>query len=560
MKKLLLSIFIMLTSITLLFAGTYSGGSGTSGDPYQIATLNDLSTLCQTTADWDKFFIQVTDIDASTTQYWDDSDDNSDGDLYNDANDATSAGSNEGFSPIGNFSNKFKTSYDGDGYIIDGLFINRPNIDYVGLFGRVYGTSSADALVKDLGLLNVNITGQNYTGSLSGEIGIWALVENCYCIEGTVTGANNTGGLTGRLYTDYSATGTLKTSFTDVSVSGCGYTGGIIGSVLKSEVYNCYSLGSVSKNLNHTSETSLGGLAGSLSSATIINCYSSGSIDEVSGGMLTTGGFVGSSVSSTVTNSFWDTQTSLQTTSAAGTGKTTLEMKTQSTFTDNGWDFTDEGANGVDDIWSISALTNDGYPYLEGNQPPEAPTPITLKSFTALEKNGSVEITWETATETDNSRFLIYRNGTVIGSVEGAGTCSDPHNYSFIDCSVVPNVSYTYVLADVDYANQETRYNDKSVTLIITGDIVETSFVMNAAYPNPFNPSVTINYQLLSTGHIHATIYNAQGTLVEELINADMTAGYHNLTWNATNKPSGIYIISMRSGGITHNQKIVLMK
>jgi len=55
----------------------------------------------------------------------------------------------------------------------------------------------------------------------------------------------------------------------------------------------------------------------------------------------------------TVTASFWDIDTSGQATSAGGTGKTTVQMQTQSTFTDAGWDFVGETANGTDDIWRM---------------------------------------------------------------------------------------------------------------------------------------------------------------------------------------------------------------
>jgi len=63
-----------------------------------------------------------------------------------------------------------------------------------------------------------------------------------------------------------------------------------------------------------------------------------------------------------VTSSFWDIQTSGQTISAGGTGKTTAEMKTRSTFTDAGWDFVGETENGTEDIWWI--LEGKDYPHL----------------------------------------------------------------------------------------------------------------------------------------------------------------------------------------------------
>ena len=199
----------------------------------------------------------------------------------------------------------------------------------------------------------------------------------------------------------------------------------------------------------------------------------------------------------------------------------------------------------------------------------ETPAPITLTSFTATAINGSVELAWETATETNNARFVLYRNSEAIGSVEGAGTTSEPSSYSYVDAAVVPGVTYTYVLADVDYANVETKYEDEAVTVEVEGGALSVEdFVVGAAYPNPFNPSVAISYQLSANSLVKASVYNTNGTLVEELLNSDMSAGSHELVWNAANMPSGVYILKMLSGDletssgqvIVNTQKLVLMK
>jgi len=169
-------------------------------------------------------------------------------------------------------------------------------------------------------------------------------------------------------------------------------------------------------------------------------------------------------------------------------------------------------------------------------------------------------LAWETATETNNDRFVIYRNDVAIASVDGAGTTTEPHNYSYVDNSVVPGVTYTYVLADVDLANEETRYEGNAVTVTVANDLVEADFVVEAAYPNPFNPSITINYQLSTINYVNASIYNTQGVLVDQLINGFVEAGHHELTWNASGMPSGVYIVKMQASEFVNSQKIVLMK
>ena len=112
-----------------------SSAYNSNSNKYAVSTLGHLSWIAQNSSSWDKAYIQTTNIDATSTKYWDDTDANSDGDKYNDANDITSTGNDEGFSPIGNSTSQFTSSYDGNGYSISGLTINRGSTNEVGMFG-----------------------------------------------------------------------------------------------------------------------------------------------------------------------------------------------------------------------------------------------------------------------------------------------------------------------------------------------------------------------------------------------------------------------------------------
>ncbi|NTW50540.1 MAG: hypothetical protein HGB19_12580, partial [Chlorobiales bacterium] len=122
--------------------------------------------------------------------------------------------------------------------------------------------------------------------------------------------------------------------------------GGLVGLNLdNSTVSNSYSTGSVAGG---SGSYQIGGLVGDNFTSTVSTCYSTGSVS----GTSSVGGLVGRNIS-IVTNSFWDKQTSGQTTSPSGTGMTTAEMKQQATFT--GWDFTT--------IWKITEGVS--YPKLQ---------------------------------------------------------------------------------------------------------------------------------------------------------------------------------------------------
>jgi hypothetical protein len=182
-----------------------------------------------------------------------------------------------------------------------------------------------------------------YVGGLVGQNSSEGPVTRCYS-TGTVKGTEYIGGLVG------SNEGVVMECYSAGSVSGDCDVGGLVGENLQGEVMQCYSAGSVS------GKTGVGGLVGS--------CTDYG------------GGFWWPDMepvdpAKVVKNCFWDTQTSGQATSDGGTGKSTAEMQTASTFLDAGWDFAGETANGTSEIWQMPQ--GGGYPLLavlNGYSPP----------------------------------------------------------------------------------------------------------------------------------------------------------------------------------------------
>ena len=192
--------------------------------------------------------------------------------------------------------------------------------------------------------------------------------------------------------------------------------------------------------------------------------------------------------------------------------------------------------------------------------PSEVPLPILLTEFSAVYKNGVVHLSWSTASETDNASFLIYRNSVSIATIEGAGTSSEPHAYSFVDNTVIPQNTYTYMLADVSYANQEVKHSNKSVTLTIGENDVFTDFVLHDNYPNPFNPQTTINYSLSQNADVIITVFDMKGSKITTLVNDNLSAGNYETTWDATEFNSGVYFYRLTAGNFVQTKKMVLMK
>ena len=296
----------------------------------------------------------------------------------------------------------------------------------------VYGTGSGSA---------VSI------GGLLGRNDYDALVENCYATGdvigsgdsytggglighnegGTITGSYATGDVTGFDYDNgglvgYSYDGDISTSFATGAVEGDDNVGGLVGTADGTVIENCYATGNVTENDDYRDGYKLGGLVGKLSGTTsqINSCYSTGVVDA--GDVDDVGGLVGTEGKQAyVFNSFWDTETSGMGVSGGGTGKTTEEMQTLSTFNDTAttgldtaWDivlmniFDPEGS----DIWYIDE--DNDYPrlfieYVESEDPPEDPP---------AEEETDAEVTTSTATNITTNSAQLNANLTTLGTYD----------------------------------------------------------------------------------------------------------------------------------------------
>ena len=105
----------------------------------------------------------------------------------------------------------------------------------------------------------------------------------------------------------------------------------------------------------------------------------------------------------------------------------------------------------------------------------------------------------------------------------------------------------------VDYTNIAI-----SVESEITG--LPTEFALSQNYPNPFNPETMIEYTLPFQSEVNLIIYNLRGEEVAHLINDNMLAGNHQVTWNASNFASGIYFYRLQAGDFVQTRKMVLLK
>ena len=91
-------------------------------------------------------------------------------------------------------------------------------------------------------------------------------------------------------------------------------------------------------------------------------------------------------------------------------------------------------------------------------------------------------------------------------------------------------------------------------------NLLPNSHKLLSAYPNPFNPIVTLPFSLSNNAYVELSIFNLNGLLVEKLVEQVMNEGFHNIKWNADSEASGIYFYALESEGYVDSRKIVLIK
>ncbi len=385
-------VYSFITEINLM-------GQGTQENPYLINDIDDLITLSNVDYIWDKHFTQTADIDASETS-------------------EINAGS--GFMPIGREDLPFQGVYDGQGYKITNLNINRPTSDYIGLFGRTWTATISNLSIKD-----GCFVGSNYVGSIVGSADYYSEINQSSSTS-IVNGGDCVGGLIGKVQSNSQ----LHFSSASGPVTGILHVGGLVGEADDFiEISNSYALGNVTGNVN------IGGLIGCLNNFSYVS--DSYAVGNVAGNDYV-GGLLGRGTSNYAQGSFWNTEASEQTTNSLGIGKTTSQMQDITTYLNENWNF--------EEIWSIHPEVNSGYPFLISNY-------ISDVSINNYAYNISLN---PTISFTINPEFYHYElyfasNPNPETAIIPFNSTSNPVNYTFTDSlDYFTDYYWTLVLYDAD--------------------------------------------------------------------------------------------------------------
>lgn len=278
----------------------------------------------------------------------------------------------------------FTADFDGNGYVIKNFYFRSSFHSKLGFFGYL----GEDGSVNDTTIVNVNVSCNSDVGGLVGYNHKGTIANSC--TQGIVRGKNeDIGGLVGDNYK-----GTITKSYSLCSVSGESDIGGLVGYNYHGMITRSFARGDVYGTLLR-----VGGLVGGEKGGSVTHSYAMGNVSgrRAVGGLVgdnngminnsyaigivsgnsSVGGLVGDNYpSGSVNNSFWDMNTTKQSSSPGrGTGKTTAEMKNIETFTNESteglkqsWDFADDPEDDSleKDIWDINEYNqlNNGYPFL----------------------------------------------------------------------------------------------------------------------------------------------------------------------------------------------------
>lgn len=213
----------------------------------------------------------------------------------------------------------------------------------------------------------------------------------------------------------------------------------------------------------------------------------------------------------------------------------------------------------------------------------DTPLSIVLSSFRAVNYSNKIELIWETESEFENLGFEIFRSENIEKNfvkvdsylsnpnLKSEGNNSNNTVYSWFDEKVEFGKTYFYFLRDVEISGKITDHKDQIVSGALTeNESLELTYdyVLKPSFPNPFNPSTTIQVELPTKNEFHKVsleIFNIKGELVKNLFSGTLFSGKHNFVWNGKNNngselSSGIYFLKFTTPLSIQTQKITFLK
>jgi hypothetical protein len=189
----------------------------------------------------------------------------------------------------------------------------------------------------------------------------------------------------------------------------------------------------------------------------------------------------------------------------------------------------------------------------------DTPSPVTVKFYVGDPDSGGTIITGINGinfTRTASSIKNRSRSDANMKWIVPPGLPQYPRIYALLD----PQDSIKEVHEDNNKGFAVLGVQLQTTGLVNTKYIIPNNYYLYQSYPNPFNPTATIEYSIPSTGLVNITVYDILGRKVKELINVVQSPGKHQVVFNASGFASGIYFYRIHAGNFFQTKKMVLLK
>jgi hypothetical protein len=149
------------------------------------------------------------------------------------------------------------------------------------------------------------------------------------------------------------------------------------------------------------------------------------------------------------------------------------------------------------------------------------------------------------------------------GAKKGSGQrCDNGSIYDgmYVGFTLFEGGGYGAHRQNVNWIAQDSASGIISDEPVAVAEAGQAAFSVDAAYPNPANPTTTIGFTLAEAGHVSVDIFNVAGQKVDTLINSEMKVGSHSVVWNASQFSAGVYFYTVKSGSFSKTMKVTLLK
>jgi hypothetical protein len=196
----------------------------------------------------------------------------------------------------------------------------------------------------------------------------------------------------------------------------------------------------------------------------------------------------------------------------------------------------------------------------------DEPLPVELTSYSASNVDGGVALHWSVASERNNDRFEIRReredSGDLeqIASVSGRGSATTQANYTYTDATAIASIAYTYHLSSVDVNGTRHELGSASAVYEAPKPVMTGDFKLVGNYPNPFNPTTTIRFEVAQAMDLSLQVFDVNGRLIRTLAHGRYAQGSYDVGFDGSDLSSGLYFARLTGASRSDLMKLILMK